>query len=275
MVNRKQLDPDDPEMAFGLQLRQARDVRGWTQDELAARMGCSGTHVSAVETGRRSPTARFAKSADRALGTGDKFQLMVHAINHRALLEGFPDYVRYEGRAVELRLYNIGIIPGLLQTPAYARVLAESAVRRGAITAEQADERVAFLAERQSALVRPQPPMLFVVMDESCILRPVGGPAVMEAQLDHLIEFAEMPNTVLQVAPYEMGERRTFDLPVNILTLPDRSLVCYAESQAQGNLDRESSSVMSTLTAYHQLQRESLSKAATVAKISELRKGTP
>ncbi|MFJ7325165.1 Scr1 family TA system antitoxin-like transcriptional regulator [Streptomyces cyaneofuscatus] len=275
MANRKEIDPDDPKMAFGLQLRQARDVRGWTQDELAARMGCSGTHVSAVETGRRSPTGRFAKSADRALGTGDKFQLMVHAINNRALLEGFPEYVRYEGRAVELRLYEIGIIPGLLQTPEYARVLADSAVQRGAITAEQADERVAFLAERQAALVRPQPPMMFVVMDESCILRPVGGLAVMEAQLDYLIEFAEMPNTVLQVAPYEMGERRTFDLPVNILTLPDRSLVCYAESQSQGHLDRESSSVMPMLTAYHQMQRESLSKAATVAKIRELRKGTP
>ncbi|MFJ2025049.1 Scr1 family TA system antitoxin-like transcriptional regulator [Streptomyces sp. NPDC087897] len=274
MVNRKQLDPDDPDLSFGVQLRQARDARGWTQDELASRMGCSGTHISAVETGRRSPTPRFARSADRALGTGDKFSRMVQAMKELTLLEGFPEYVKYEGRAVELRLYQVGIIPGLLQTPEYARVLSDSAVRRGAITQEQADERVSFLAERQAALVRPKPPMLFVTMDESCIWRPVGGAAVMNAQLDRLMEFAEMPNTVLQVAPYEIGEGRTLDLPVNILTLPDRSVVCYAESQTQGHLDRESSFVLPILTAYHQLQGASLSQTASVAKISQVRKGT-
>ncbi|MFD4338558.1 Scr1 family TA system antitoxin-like transcriptional regulator [Streptomyces anulatus] len=274
MVNRKQLDPDDPDVSFGLQLRQARDARGWTQDELAGRMGCSGTHISAVETGRRSPTPRFARSADRALGTGDKFSRMVQAMKDLTLLEGFPEYVGFEGRAVEIRLYEVGIIPGLLQTPEYARVLADSAVRRGAITPEQADERVAFLAERQAALVRPKPPMLFVTMDESCIRRPVGGSDIMNAQLDWLMEFAELPNTLLQVAPYEIGEQRTFDLPVNILTLPDRSVICYAESQTQGHLDRESSFVLPILTAYHQLQGASLSQTASVAKISQLRKGT-
>ncbi len=274
MVNRKQLDPDDPDVSFGLQLRQARDARGWTQDELAGRMGCSGTHVSAVETGRRSPTPRFARSVDRALGTGDKFGRMVQAMKDLTLLEGFPEYVRYEGRAVEIRLYQVGIVPGLLQTPEYARVLAESAVRRGAITPEQADERVSFLAERQAALERPNPPMLFVTMDESCIRRPVGGPAVMNAQMERLVEFAELPNTLLQVAPYEIGELRTFDLPVNILTLPDRSVICYAESQTLGHLDRESSFVLPILTAYHQLQGASLSQTASVAKISQLRKGT-
>ncbi|MFE7458078.1 helix-turn-helix domain-containing protein [Streptomyces sp. NPDC012600] len=275
MVNRKQLDPENPDISFGFQLRQARDARGWTQDELAARMGCSGTHVSAVETGRRPPTPPFARSADRALGTGDKFSRMVQAMKDLTMLEGFPEYVGYEGRAVEIRLYQVGIIPGLLQTPEYARVLADSAVRRGAITPEQADERVAFLAKRQEALVRPQPPMLFVTMDESCIRRPVGGPAVMNAQLDRLMEFAEMPNTLLQVAPYEIGEERTFDLPVNILTLPDRSVICYAESQTLGHLDRESSFVLPILTDYHQLQAASLSQTASVAKISQLRKGTP
>lgn len=186
---------------------------------------------------------------------------------------GLPQYVGYEGRAVELRLYEIGIIPGLLQTPEYARALADSAVQRGAIAQEQADERVSFLAERQAALVRPKPPMLFVIMDESCIRRPVGGADVMDAQLERLIEIAELPNTLLQIAPYEIGERRTFDLPVNLLTLPDRSVICYAESQTQGHLDRESTSVLPVLTAYHQLQAEALSQKASMAMIRQLRKG--
>ncbi|PZT75987.1 MULTISPECIES: helix-turn-helix domain-containing protein [unclassified Streptomyces] len=277
-MNRKELDPDSsPQAAFGARIRRLREARGWKQEELAERTGYSATHVSAVETGRKMPTLRFSRSADRAFGieeTVDTFEQEWRKIRHGSLLEGFPQYVGYEGRAAELRLYDIGIIPGLLQTPEYARVLADSAVRRGTITQEQADERVSFLAERQAALVRPKPPMLFVIMDESCIRRPVGGPDVMDAQLARLIEFAEMPNTLLQIAPYAIGERRTLNLPVNLLTLPDRSVICYAESQTQGHLDRESTSVLPMLTAYHQLQAEALSQGASVAMIRQLRKGT-
>ncbi|MFD4572341.1 Scr1 family TA system antitoxin-like transcriptional regulator [Streptomyces sp. NPDC058417] len=275
MVNRKDLNPESsPQAAFGAQLRSHREKKGWRQEDLAERMEYSSTHMSSVETGRKMPTLRFARSADRALGTGDLFERLWREIKHGVLLEGFSEYVGYEGRAVELRLYQIGIVPGLLQTPEYARVLADSAVRRNAISSEQADERVAFLAERQAALERERSPMIFVVMDESCLRRPVGGSKVMSAQFDSLIEFASCPNTVLQVAPFGIGELRTLDLPVNLLTMSDRSVLCYAESQAQGNLDRETTSVVPVLTAYHQLQAESLSQAASVALIQQLRKGT-
>ncbi|PKV85617.1 helix-turn-helix transcriptional regulator [Streptomyces sp. TLI_146] len=276
-MNRKELRPDaSPQAAYGARLRSLREARGWTQDELGERTEYSSVHISAVETGRKPPTLRFSRSADRALGlegTADTFEREYRQMRQGSLLEGFPEYVKHEARAVELRLYEIGIIPGLLQTPEYARVLADSAVRRGAITPEQAEDRVSFLAKRQASLLRPRPPMIFVAMDESCIRRTVGGAAVMDAQLARLVEFAGLPNTLLQMVPYDIGERRTFDLPVNLLTLSDRSVICYAESQAQGNLDRESASVEPMLTAYHQLQAESLSQAASVAMIEQVRKG--
>ncbi|AEW98856.1 helix-turn-helix domain-containing protein [Streptantibioticus cattleyicolor] len=276
-MNRKELNPEaSPQAAYGARLRSLREARGWTQEELASRLEYSSVHISAVETGRKPPTLRFSRSADQAFGltgSADAFERYYRELKHGALLEGFPEYVKCEGRAVEIRVFEIGIIPGLLQTPEYARVLADSAMRRGAITPEQAEERVSLLTERQAALVRDRPPMVFVTMDESCIRRPVGGPAVMDAQLARLVEFAQLPNTLLQVAPYEMGERRTFNLPVYLLTLPDRSVICYAESQAQGNLDRETTSVVPMLTAYHQLQAEALSQAASVAMIEQVRKG--
>ncbi|MFD9872281.1 Scr1 family TA system antitoxin-like transcriptional regulator [Streptomyces niveus] len=275
MVNRKELDADtSPEAAFGKRLRQARDERGWTQDELGARMGCTGTHVSAVETGRRPPTGRFAISADRAFGTGDKFQRMVNALHNTALLEGFPEYVRQEVRAAEIRLFELGIVPGLLQTPEYAAAIATGAVRRGAITEQQAEERLTLLAERQASLDRLPPPFVYVVLDESCVRRPVGGKGVMAAQLDRLVAFAELPSTLLQVAPFDLGERRAFDLPVTLLTLPDRSQVAYSESAQQGQLARDMAFIQPLMTAYHQLQAEALSQAASVATINEFRKGT-
>ncbi|MFI1307876.1 helix-turn-helix domain-containing protein [Streptomyces sioyaensis] len=273
-MNRNELNPDaSPQAAYGARLRSLREARGWTQEELAGRTGYSGVHVSAVENGRKPPTLRFSRSADGAFGTAgtaDAFERQYREIKHGALLQGFPEYVKYEGRAVEIRLFEIGIIPGLLQTPEYARALAGGDVRRGTITPEQAAERVAVLAERQAMLVRSRPPTLLVVMDESCIRRPVGGAEVMSEQLHHLVEVAELPNSMLQIAPYHIGERRPFNLPINLLTLPDRSMVAYAESQARGHLDRESTFVVSALSAYHQLQAEALSQTESVAMIKQV-----
>lgn len=168
-----------------------------------------------VETGRKPPTLRFSRNTDRAFGlagTADAFEQEFREIRYGNLLAGFPEYIKYEARAAEIRLYEIGVIPGLLQTPEYAQALADGAVRRGSIAPEQADERVSFLAERQATLLRSRPPMMLVVMDESCVRRRVGGPTVMKAQLDRLMEFAELPNTVLRIAPFDMGERRPFNL---------------------------------------------------------------
>lgn len=280
MVNIKELNPESsPEAAYGARLRSAREARGWKQDDLGVRIGYTGRHVSGVENGRKPPTRRFSIGVDAALGTegtADSFEREWREISHGSLLEGFPEYVGYEGRAVEIRLYEVGVLPGLLQTPEYATVLAESAVKRGAITPEQARERVSLVAERQAALVRKSAaPLVLVVLDESCIRRPVGGSGVMDAQLARLVEFAELSNTVLQVAPFDMGERRPFNLPLYILTLSDRQLMSYAESTQRGHLERESTSVVPLLTAYHQLQAEALSQAASVAMIEQLRKGTP
>lgn len=275
-MNIKELDPDSsPQAAFGARLRRLRVERGWTQDELGAEMGYSSTHLSSIETGRKMPTLRLARRADAALGAGDTFEREWREMRHGSLLEGFPEFIEHEGRAAEIRLYEVGVIPGLLQTAEYAAVLTESSLRRGAITPDQAEERNSLVTERQATLARTPPPMVFVVLDESCIRRPVGEPAVMEAQFDRLIEFAELPNTVLQVAPFTMGHRRPLSLPLYVLTMPDRSLVSYAESAQRGFLERESTSVLPLLTAYHQLQAEALSQAASVAMIKQARKGTP
>lgn len=278
-VNIKELNPDSsPQAAFGARVRKAREARGWNQEELAQKTEYSSTHISAVETGRKLPTLRFSRRVDVAFGTSDTtdtFERQWREVRHGSLLEGFPEYVGHEGRAAEIRVYEVGVIPGLLQTPEYATVLAESAVKRGAITPDQASERVAVTAERQAALVRTHVPLVLAVLDESCLRRTVGSPAVMDAQFARLIEFAERPNTVLQIAEFTMGERRPFDLPLYILTLPDRQLMSYAESAQRGHLERDNKFVLPMLTAYHQLQAEALSQAASVAMIKQLRKGTP
>ncbi|MER7038849.1 helix-turn-helix domain-containing protein [Streptomyces microflavus] len=279
MVNLKDLNPDASlEAAYGARLRSAREERGWRQDDLAGRIGYTGRHVSGVETCHKSPTRKFSIAVDVALGfvgSTESFEREWRKIKHGVLLQGFPEYVGLEGRAAEIRLFEVGVIPGLLQTREYAQALDDAAVDRGVITREQADERVAFLMERQAALLRDVPPVLIAVLDESCILRPVGGPDVMEAQLQYLIDFAAQPHTTLQIAPYSIGERRPFNRSVNLLTLQDRSVVSYVESETQGHLDREIGSVIPLVRAYHQLQNVSLSQTDSVDVFHQHRKGTP
>jgi hypothetical protein len=243
---------------------------------LAERVGYAEPHISGVEIAAKKPTLRFSTAVDLAMGlanTDRSFEREWRQIKFGALLHGFPEYVTHERKAVEIRLYEVGIIHGLLQTREYAEVLSNTAVKRGAITPAKAEERLAVLTERQNALTRTPPPLLIMVLDESCIRRPIGGSGVMARQMEHLMQIADLPNTVFQIAPFGMGERRPFNLPITILTSQDRQLMCYAESAQRGHLERENAAVVPLLGAYHQLQAEAPSQAASVAMINQVRKG--
>ncbi len=278
-MNRKELNPDaGPEAAYGARLRRLREARGWKQDDLAERIGYTGRHVSGVETAGKPPTRQFSAAVDAALGlagTAESFVSEWGEIRHGVLLQGFPEYVELEGRAAEIRLFDSGLVPGPLQTRGYAEALATAAVKRQVITTEQAEERVCLLMDRQASLRRSVPPLVIVVLDESCVRRSIGGGAVMRDQVESLVEFAEEPNTMLQLAPYSFGEHRPFDRLVNLLTLNDRSVVSYVESETRGYLDRDLASVVSLMRAYHLLQAGCLSQTATVDMLHQLRKGTP
>ncbi len=101
----------------------------------------------------------------------------------------------------------------------------------------------------------------------------VGGPEVMAAQLDHLVELAARPFTFVQVAPFSMGERRPSHMPLTLLTLADRSMLAYTESQARGHLEREGATLSYLNATYHRLAAEALSPAASLAMIKVLRQG--
>lgn len=157
--------------------------------------------------------------------------------------------------------------------PSYTAALALAAVQRGSITQEQADERIAYLAARQRRVLdQKRPPIIHAVMDESCLVRPVGGLNVMAEQLHHLEALAIRPHITLQVAPFSLGEHRPFTLPVVLLSLPDHTVVGYSESQLRGYLERGREPIAAWERDYDQLQVESLSKAASLTRIRAVRK---
>ncbi|MER7757585.1 helix-turn-helix transcriptional regulator [Kitasatospora sp. NPDC097643] len=273
-MNKKHIDPSSsPWAPFGIQLRRSREAMGFTQAQLARKVGYDPSYVSFVELAQRPPSQQFAIKADDVLQTGGTLQLMYWQLRHTALVPGFPEYANHEARAAEIRLFSIGIAPGLLQTSAYANAWEAGNIRRGRATPEQADERVAFLMTRQQCLDRTPAPLVHAVLDESCLHRPVGGAEVMIEQLLYLEHLATRPNVLLQVAPYGLGEDRPFTLPVILLTMPDRKLLGYTETELRGYLDREIDTVLPLVKDYDRLQIEALNQAASVEMIRAVRKG--
>ncbi|KJK57398.1 helix-turn-helix domain-containing protein [Saccharothrix sp. ST-888] len=271
-MNRKTLDPaSSPRAAFGSQLRSSREARGWSQGELAARMRYSDSYISAVETGSKTTSLKFAKAADLALRTGQTLELMWLGLRRKGFIEGFPEHAAQEARATEIRIFEPNMVPGLLQTRAYAAALEAAAVQRGSITPDQADERVRFLATRQRLLKRDAPPLIHAIMDESCIRRRVGSAQTMRAQLEHLAEAAARPDVVLQVAPFELAEHAPFRALLTLLTFADRSVVGYTESVEQGYVVRKDETVRAWERAYDRLQVEALSRAASLDLIRKVR----
>ncbi|MFD4400299.1 helix-turn-helix transcriptional regulator [Kitasatospora sp. NPDC058478] len=273
MVNIKEIDPQSsPWAPFGVQLRRSRRAMGLRQEQLARKIGVHPSYVSFVELAQRPPSEKFATKADEVLQTGGTLLLMYWQLKHTALVPGFPEYANYENRAAEVRLFSIDIVSGLLQTPAYASAWEAANVRRGNATPEQAEERVNFLMTRQQFLNRTPPPLLHAVLDESCLRRPVGGSDVMIEQLRYLEELAANPNILLQITPFSLGEDRPFTLPVILLTMPDRKLLGYTETELRGYLDRDINAVLPLARDYDRLQAEALPLAPSLELIRAVRK---
>ncbi|GAA2135409.1 helix-turn-helix transcriptional regulator [Kitasatospora kazusensis] len=235
-------------------------------------MGYSNTLVSYIERAKRPPTSKFAVKADEVFETAGTFYELWRRYSRASLLEGFPEFAEAEARCRRLRTFELSVMPGLFQTPAYATGLALAAVQRGSITQDQADERVAFLAHRQRLLERTSAPVIHAVMDQSCLVRPVGGREVMLEQLDYLEALSRRPHITIQVAPFSLAEHVPFTMPIVLLTLPDHTVFGYAESQARGHLERGREAVAAWERDYDQLQVESLSKVASLAMIRAVRK---
>jgi hypothetical protein len=142
----------------------------------------------------------------------------------------FRVYIGLEEAASLIRAYEPQAVPGLLQTGDYARAL----TRAGFPTApaEEIERRVSLRLARQALLTRPNAPRLWVVVDEAVLRRPVGGPDVLRAQLDRLIDATALPNITLQVMPLGAGPHPAMFGPFHILRFPVPELpdIVYVET---------------------------------------------
>jgi transcriptional regulator with XRE-family HTH domain len=190
----------NPARYFGQQVRRARRAAGWTLTEFGQRIGYDPGQISRIENGKRPPTELFAQMCDRAFPDRDGWFSEFYAESRTwiATPPWFRSWIEHEQRAAALRIWQLGVLSGLLQTEDYARSILT--VNPG-VTDDEVSARLAARLARQTLLARDDPPTAWFLVDEAALRRCVGSPEAMAAQLAHLAGVARLPNVTVQVVP--------------------------------------------------------------------------
>jgi transcriptional regulator with XRE-family HTH domain len=226
-------------IALGGQLRRLREETGITREAAGDAIRGSHAKISRLELGRTGFKERDIRDLLTLYGVTDvderqRFLDLAKQANepgwwHRysdLLPQWFGTYLGLEQAASKIRTYEAHLVPGLLQTPEYARAV----VSLGYEDADT-DRRVQVRQRRQEILHRSDPPVVWAVIDEAALHRPVGGPRVHREQLEHLIELAKLPNVTVQVLPYSAGEHAAAGSSFSILRFSEAELpdIVYLE----------------------------------------------
>lgn len=232
-------------MLVGTQLRRLREARGVTREEAGTAIRASHSKISRLELGRTGFKQRDVADLLTLYGvTDDAERATLLSLAEQAGVPGwwqaysdvvpgwFDAYLGLEQAAGVIRSYEVQFVPGLLQTEDYARAVIQ--LGRRDVTGQEAGRRVALRMRRQERLYRPNPPKLWIVIDEAALRRLMGGAATMRAQIEHLIQVAELPHVTLQIMPFHAGVHAGAAGPITILRFPEGEIpdVVYLEQLA-------------------------------------------
>jgi transcriptional regulator with XRE-family HTH domain len=188
------------------------------------------------------------------------------------LPDWFSAFVSLEGEAAVIRAYEPHYVPGLLQTPDYARAVLRAG--RSHAPAEEITRLVDLRIERQGLLARQNAPLLWVVMDETVMRRSMGGREVMRRQIEALMDATDLPNVRLQVIPFAAGPHPAMYGPFHIFRfhlqeLPD---IAYSESLVGGVYFDERDDVSTFLEALDRMCAQAAPAHSTKAILDGMRK---
>jgi transcriptional regulator with XRE-family HTH domain len=214
---------------LGALLRALRSDAGLTVDEVAERLLCSPAKISRMETGQRGASQRDVRDLCQVYGVTDSARYE-HLMELARQSRGQPwwqsynlpyaTYVGLETEAISINDYESGVIPGLFQIPGYTRAVHQGYVPQ--VKAEVIEQRISERVNRQKILTRANPPELHAIMDEAILHRIVGGPAVMAAQLGHVLEQCEiLPSVTVQILPFSAGAHPALDSTFVLLEMAD------------------------------------------------------
>ncbi|GII85452.1 transcriptional regulator [Sphaerisporangium siamense] len=250
-------DKYTPQAIWGRELRHYRQVAGFTQAQLAQRIHFSESLISGIETGQLPASPEFAQACDTTLSTGGALHRLLDWRKGSPFPEWFGKWQDKERVATVVKAYESLLIPGLLQTPAYA-----TEVLFGDESAVQA--RLA----RQEIFMRrdPPPPMLRFVIDESVLHRLIGTTETMYEQLRHLVSVVS-PRISVQIVPVG-GMHPGLDAGFMVATLEGGSELAYLDTAVRGLVTADQDDVTAAMAKFEAIRVEALPQQMSVDLIN-------
>jgi transcriptional regulator with XRE-family HTH domain len=239
---RPNVGPTVLRMILAKQMQALREKAGMTYEQAAEAIYSSPWTIRRMERAEGGLKPLTVKSLLMAYGVTDVREIDTFlSLSRQASKPGWwhsfddvlPSWFRValglEESASLIRAYEPQVIPGLLQTEGYIRAI--TAASFPGATEEQTQRRVTLRLARQELLTRPGAPGYWVVLDETVLRRPIGGPEVMRAQIAHLIEAAGRPNVTIQIIPFAAGWHPALYGMFWIFRFPDAELpdIVYSE----------------------------------------------
>ncbi|MYY12748.1 helix-turn-helix domain-containing protein [Streptomyces sp. SID4919] len=245
-----QAEPEssDSLRTFGAVVQALREHAGLSRAEFGLRVGYSKHTIASVEQGRRMPDVALIEAAEALTGeTGALRSAALHLSREKGLAAWFRQWAQLEAKALTLCTYECRVVPGLLQTEAYARAVTLSVPPLP--TEEELNERITARLARQEVLSTRRKPLASFnfILEQAVLERRTGGLEVMREQLDHLLDVtARHWNVELQVMPLQKPFHAGLDGPLQLLETPEHRWYGYSEGQKNGRLisDRKEISVL-------------------------------
>ncbi|SEC01858.1 Helix-turn-helix domain-containing protein [Streptomyces sp. 2131.1] len=246
-------------IAYGKLVRLFRERAALTQQGLADAIGYSVEQVASVEQGRRPAKAAFTEAAERVLEAGGALRVLQEDVDRAKLPEFFQDFASIEVEAISRFSYDPLLIPGLLQTEAYARALFTA--HCPALENEVIDLHTEARLSRQQLLTRSPLVELSFVIGEAALTNPVGGPEVMREQLLHLVAQATLRNASIQIMPAVYGFHPGLNGGFVVLETAEHRRFAYVESQEVGSVVSDPARVSAFDLRYGKLRSQALNPA--------------
>ncbi|MGW0701188.1 helix-turn-helix domain-containing protein [Streptomyces sp. NPDC002867] len=271
MANVQSLDPSaSPLDYYGWELRRQREAHGLKQSQLGDIIYCTGSLIGQIETTKKVPTRDFSERVDAALGTDGVFSRLIGLVLRSQLPNWFQPYAEMEAKAAYISAYQAQLVYGLLQTEEYARAVLATGMP------DDLEGLLAARMERQRILERERPPLAWAILDEAVLHRPIGGRAVMRAQLARLLEFTGHRWMRIQVLPYAAGEHTSLDGAFTTMRFDTDPDIIYTEDLISGHMTANPETIREAARRYAHLQAAALSvedSAALIARVMEERYG--
>ncbi|MGV9644718.1 helix-turn-helix domain-containing protein [Streptomyces sp. NPDC003514] len=249
---------------FGAELKRRRENAGITQSELGARVFVSGGYIGQFEQAIRKPQLDVARRIDDALQSDGIFErLWRKLIKEQPYTEYFAHAAELERLATEICEFAPAVVPGLLQTREYAR--AQFLANRPLAAEEHIEELLKGRMDRTRLLMDATRPAYWVVLHETVLRIPVGGPAVMGRQLDHIAALVRERKVLVQVLPFAAGAHPDMGKMMWLMEFEDAPPTVYTEGVLSGRLLDETAVVKRVRASYDLLRAAALSPEASLA----------